>query len=104
MSDDSRPVPGGENVKVVFEDGIAWLYLNRPEKRNAMSIELAEDMNRVLDELELDDRCGVVVLTGEGEAFSAGMDLKGFFPRPTRARTWCATALTARTAIGSGAS
>jgi trans-feruloyl-CoA hydratase/vanillin synthase len=79
MSDDSRPVPGGENVKVVFEDGIAWLYLNRPEKRNAMSIELAEDMNRVLDELELDDRCGVVVLTGAGEAFSAGMDLKGFF-------------------------
>ena len=79
MSDDSKPVPGGENVKVVFEDGIAWLYLNRPEKRNAMSIELAEDMNRVLDELELDDRCGVVVLTGAGEAFSAGMDLKGFF-------------------------
>jgi trans-feruloyl-CoA hydratase/vanillin synthase len=79
MSDSSRPVPGGDNVKVVFEDGIAWLYLNRPEKRNAMSVALAEDMNRVLDELELDDRCGVVVLTGEGEAFSAGMDLKDFF-------------------------
>ena len=79
MSDDSKPVPGGENVKVVFEDRIAWLSLNRPEKRNAMSLELAEDMNRVLDELELDDRCGVVVLTGAGEAFSAGMDLKGFF-------------------------
>jgi trans-feruloyl-CoA hydratase/vanillin synthase len=44
-----------------------------------MSVALAEDMNRVLDELELDDRCGVVVLTGEGEAFSAGMDLKDFF-------------------------
>jgi trans-feruloyl-CoA hydratase/vanillin synthase len=44
-----------------------------------MSVELAADMNRVLDELELDDRCGVVVLTGAGEAFSAGMDLKGFF-------------------------
>lgn len=75
----SRPVPGGENVLVEFEDGIAWVKLNRPEKRNAMSVGLAEDMNRILDALEIDDRCGVLVLTGEGEAFSAGMDLKDFF-------------------------
>ena len=70
---------GGENVKVEFEDGIAWVKLNRPDKRNAMSVGLAEDMIRVLDALEIDDRAGVVVLTGEGEAFSAGMDLKDFF-------------------------
>ncbi|MFB9948744.1 p-hydroxycinnamoyl CoA hydratase/lyase [Rhizobium puerariae] len=70
---------GGENVKVEFEDGIAWVKLNRPDKRNAMSVGLAEDMIRVLDELEVDDRAGVVILTGEGEAFSAGMDLKDFF-------------------------
>jgi len=70
---------GGENVKVEFEDGIAWVKLNRPDKRNAMSVGLAEDMIRVLDELEIDDRAGVIVLTGEGEAFSAGMDLKDFF-------------------------
>lgn len=75
----SRPVPGGENVLVEFEDGIAWVKLNRPDKRNAMSVGLAEDMNRILDALEIDDRCGVLVLTGEGEAFSAGMDLKDFF-------------------------
>jgi feruloyl-CoA hydratase/lyase len=74
-----RPVPGGDNVKVEFEDGIAWLFLNRPEKRNAMSVALADEMNRILDDLEIDDRCGVVVLTGEGDAFSAGMDLKDFF-------------------------
>ncbi|KAA9383669.1 p-hydroxycinnamoyl CoA hydratase/lyase [Neorhizobium galegae] len=69
----------GENVKVEFEDGIAWVKLNRPDKRNAMSVGLAEDMIRVLDALEIDDRAGVVILTGEGEAFSAGMDLKDFF-------------------------
>lgn len=74
-----RPIPGGDNVKVEFEDGIAWVKLNRPQKRNAMSVALATEMNQVLDALELDDRCGVVVLTGEGEAFSAGMDLKDFF-------------------------
>ena len=73
------PVPGGENVKVEFEDGIAWVKLNRPHKRNAMSVALAAEMNQVLDALELDDRCGVLVLTGEGEAFSAGMDLRDFF-------------------------
>ena len=79
MSLPEKPVPGGDNVKVVFEDGIAWVKLNRPEKRNAMSVALAADMNRVLDELELDDRCRVLVLTGEGSAFSAGMDLRDFF-------------------------
>ena len=76
---EDRPIPGGKDVKVVFEDGIAWVKLNRPEKRNAMSLPLAYEMNEVLDALELDDRCGCVVLTGEGVAFSAGMDLKDFF-------------------------
>ena len=76
---ESKPIPGGNNVLVEFEDGIAWVHLNRPEKRNAMSIDLAREMNLVLDALELDDRCGVIVLTGKGDAFSAGMDLQGFF-------------------------
>jgi trans-feruloyl-CoA hydratase/vanillin synthase len=44
-----------------------------------MSVGLAEEMNDVLDALEIDDRCGVIVLTGVGDAFSAGMDLKDFF-------------------------
>lgn len=78
-ANDTRPIPGGNTVLVEFEEGIAWVHLNRPEKRNAMSVELAREMNQVLDALELDDRCGVIVLTGSGEAFSAGMDLQGFF-------------------------
>jgi len=72
-------VPGGRNVAVELEDGIAWVRLNRPEKRNAMSVGLAEEMNQILEALEVDERCGVLVLTGVGEAFSAGMDLKDFF-------------------------
>ena len=75
----AQPVPGGNDVLVRFEDGIAWVHLNRPDKRNAMSVGLAREMNAVLDALEVDDRCGVIVLTGSGEAFSAGMDLKDFF-------------------------
>jgi trans-feruloyl-CoA hydratase/vanillin synthase len=78
-TDESKPIPGGNTVLVEFDEGIAWVHLNRPEKRNAMSMELAREMNAVLDALETDDRCGVIVLTGKGEAFSAGMDLHGFF-------------------------
>jgi feruloyl-CoA hydratase/lyase len=66
-------------VKVEFEEGIAWVTLNRPEKRNAMSPTLNKEMIEILDALEFDDRCGVVVLTGAGESFTAGMDLKEYF-------------------------
>jgi len=74
-----RPVPGGNTVLVEFDDGIAWVTLNRPDKRNAMSPTLNREMIEVLDALEVDDRCGVLVLTGAGESFSAGMDIKEYF-------------------------
>lgn len=66
-------------VLVEFDEGIAWVTLNRPEKRNAMSPTLNREMLQVLEELEMDERCGVVVLTGAGDAFTAGMDLKEYF-------------------------
>ncbi len=66
-------------VTVTFEDGIAWVTLNRPDKRNAMNPTMNRDMNAVLEALEIDDRCKVLVLTGAGDAFTAGMDLKEFF-------------------------
>jgi trans-feruloyl-CoA hydratase/vanillin synthase len=78
-SDALKLGPGSKNVKVEFEDGIAWVILNRPEKRNAMSPALNREMLGVLDALELDDRCRVLVLTGAGESFSAGMDIKEYF-------------------------
>lgn len=66
-------------VKVEFESGIAWVILNRPEKRNCMSPTLNREMIEVLDTLEADPRCEVLVLTGAGDSFSAGMDLKEYF-------------------------
>ena len=69
-----------ETVRVeVTDTGIAWVELNRPEKRNAMSPQLNAEMIDVLETLDADDRCLVLVLTGAGEAFSAGMDLKEYF-------------------------
>ena len=71
--------PWGNLVLVEFEEGIAWVSLNRPDKRNAMSPALNREMLQTLDALEIDDRCGVLVLTGSGTSYSAGMDLKEFF-------------------------
>ncbi len=72
-------LPTWSTVNVAFEEGIAWVRLNRPEKRNAMSPTLNREMLDVLESLEFDDRAKVLVLTGEGESFTAGMDLKEYF-------------------------
>jgi trans-feruloyl-CoA hydratase/vanillin synthase len=66
-------------VRVDVENGIAWVTLNRPEKRNAMSPTLNREMLQVLDAVELDDEAKVLVLTGAGQAWTAGMDLKEYF-------------------------
>ena len=68
-----------ETVAFVVEAGIAWVSFNRPEKRNAMSPRLNRRMMEVLDELEFRADVGVLVLSGEGTAWSAGMDLKEYF-------------------------
>ncbi|KTT62672.1 p-hydroxycinnamoyl CoA hydratase/lyase [Pseudomonas oryzihabitans] len=68
-----------QTVKVDIEDGIAWVTLNRPEKRNAMSPTLNREMVEMLETLEQDASAGVLVLTGAGDAWTAGMDLKEYF-------------------------
>ena len=68
-----------KTVKVDVADGIGWITLNRPEKRNAMSPTLNREMIDVLETLELDDEAQVIVLTGAGDAWTAGMDLKEYF-------------------------
>lgn len=66
-------------VSFTVEEGIAWVKFNRPEKRNCMSPSLNRQMMRVIDELEYRDDVSVLVLTGEGTSWSAGMDLKEYF-------------------------
>ncbi|MGZ9570516.1 p-hydroxycinnamoyl CoA hydratase/lyase [Alcaligenes nematophilus] len=68
-----------QTVLCTVEGRIAWVKFNRPEKRNAMSPQLNRQMMRVLDELEFREDVGVVVLSGEGSAWTAGMDLKEYF-------------------------
>jgi trans-feruloyl-CoA hydratase/vanillin synthase len=66
-------------VKVEITGGIAWVTLNRPEKRNAMSPTLNREMIDVLETLEMDAEAEVLVLTGAGDSWTAGMDLKEYF-------------------------
>jgi len=66
-------------VTFEIENKIAWVKFNRPEKRNCMSPELNRQMMAALDRLEFSDEVGVLVLTGEGTSWSAGMDLKEYF-------------------------
>ncbi len=68
-----------DTVAYEVKDGIAWVKFNRPEKRNCMSPKLNRQMLRVITDLEFREDVGVLVLTGEGSAWSAGMDLKEYF-------------------------
>jgi hypothetical protein len=69
----------GKTVRAEIEDGIGWAIFSRPEKRNAMSPTLNLEMRDLLETLELDEDVRVLVLTGAGESWSAGMDLKEYF-------------------------
>jgi trans-feruloyl-CoA hydratase/vanillin synthase len=89
----------GDTVAYTVTERIAWVKFNRPEKRNCMSPKLNRQMMRVLDELEHRADVGVLVLTGEGSAWSAGMDLKEYF-RETEAQGLGATRQAQREAYG----
>jgi trans-feruloyl-CoA hydratase/vanillin synthase len=77
-----------ETVRVELTDGTAWVELNRPDKRNAMNPRLNAEMVETLEALDADDDCRVLVLTGAGEAFSAGMDLKEYFREVDEGPEW----------------
>ena len=92
-----------DTVAVKVENQIAWVSFNRPEKRNCMSPKLNRQMMRVLDDLEFREDVSVLVLTGEGSAWSAGMDLKEYF-RETEAQGLGGTRQAQRESYGWGPS
>ncbi|WP_229052464.1 crotonase/enoyl-CoA hydratase family protein [Aeromicrobium sp. Leaf350] len=59
-------------------DGVLTVTINRPEVKNAINHEVAEGIAEAMDRLDNDDSLTVGILTGAGDTFSAGMDLKGF--------------------------
>lgn len=83
-----------KTVKVEKEDGITWVILNRPEKRNAMNPQLHYDMLDAITELEDDNATRVMVITGAGASWCAGQDLREYFraldkdPSERRKASW----------------
>ena len=88
-----------DTATVIVEKHIAWVKFNRPEKRNCMSPRLNQKMMEILDSIEFDENVGVLVLSGEGSAWSAGMDLKEYF-RETEAKGLGAVRKVQREAYG----
>jgi methylglutaconyl-CoA hydratase len=66
---------GFKTLQLAYHGGIATITLNRPEKRNALSYELIEDLLAALSEVTK-SKALVLLLTGAGKAFSSGMDLE----------------------------
>ncbi len=63
-----------KTIELAYDSAVATITLNRPDKRNAISFELIDDLLRALKEVEASDAI-VLIVTGAGKAFSSGMDL-----------------------------
>jgi enoyl-CoA hydratase/carnithine racemase len=62
-------------AKINEDEGIAWLTLNRPEKKNALSIALLNELVGILRSLGDNDKIRCIVTTGAGDSYSSGRDL-----------------------------
>jgi len=67
-----------ETILLEKKDKIATITFNRPEKMNAASPAVFRDLDNAMTDIENDDDIRVVILTGNGEAFSAGADVEKF--------------------------
>lgn len=65
-------------IRTEVADGVAVITINRPEARNAVNGDVARGMAAAIDEFDSRGDVSVLILTGAGATFSAGMDLKGF--------------------------
>ena len=74
MSENSSEAP----VLTERRDNVLVITLNRPEVRNAVNKDLSDGVAAALDELDGDDSLAIAVMTGAGNGFCAGMDLKAF--------------------------
>jgi enoyl-CoA hydratase len=75
-------------IRADRDGGVVTITLDRPEKRNALTIEMLRQLERIVDELEGDRSCRLVLVTGAGSsAFSTGADL-GAFAEQDREAVW----------------
>jgi 2-(1,2-epoxy-1,2-dihydrophenyl)acetyl-CoA isomerase len=73
-------------LRCTFQGSVATITLARPDKMNAVNATMHAELRETLDRLERDEAVRVVVLTGEGRAFSSGQDLTEDLPRDASGR------------------
>jgi len=83
--------PQFSTIRYETRGSVAWIVMDRPEKRNAQSVPMTYELNEAFDLAARDDEIAVIVLAGEGEHFSAGHDITDphrFEEDERRAGTW----------------
>ncbi|MBN1288796.1 MAG: enoyl-CoA hydratase/isomerase family protein, partial [Actinobacteria bacterium] len=65
------------DLSITREGNVEVIKLNRPDKKNALTLDMALELGRVFEDMQFDDEVRAVLLTGEGGAFCAGADLSG---------------------------
>ncbi len=75
---------GTEMVEHHVDDGIGWISLNQPRRKNALQDDMFLGVGVALDEFERDERVRTIVIKGNGGNFSAGFDLTQGLPDPYR--------------------
>lgn len=74
--------------RVEKKDGIAWVFLNRPEKKNAMGPAAWTEIIPIFADIDRDDSILVAIIAGEGKDFSTGIDIMGMAPMIPTMKTW----------------
>jgi enoyl-CoA hydratase len=69
-------------VRIETTGAITRIVLNRPASLNALNASVVSELRRILQAIAVDTQCRVVILSGEGTAFCAGLDLKGYGVAP----------------------
>lgn len=67
-----------ETILVKDENPIRWIILNRPDRLNAINLKMIEEIEEALKEVENNDNIKIIIITGNGRAFSAGADISQF--------------------------
>jgi len=74
--------------KVEKKEHIAWVFLNRPEKKNAMGPDAWYEIIPIFEDIDSDDEIRAAIIMGEGKDFSTGIDLMGMAPEIPTLKNW----------------
>jgi 2-(1,2-epoxy-1,2-dihydrophenyl)acetyl-CoA isomerase len=77
-----------DEVLVARDAGVVTITLNRPERKNALTMDMWAELARVLDDISVSREDRVLVITGAGDAFCSGADLSGAAEEPTGHGLW----------------